>query len=143
MASVKGIKLVLKVGNGASPEVFTARCSLNAQRGIKFTADLQDTAEVDCTDPEKVAWLVRDKVSVSGEVNASGVLDKADLAFFFDWVKDKDAKNCEVVVDIAGGYLWEGAWHCSDFEVTGDRGKRCEISINLKSEGEIEGSAVD
>ena len=43
MASVKGIKLVLKVGNGATPEVFTARCSLNAQRGIKFTADLQDT----------------------------------------------------------------------------------------------------
>ena len=140
--SIKGIKLLMKVGNGADPEVFSIRCSLNAQRGIKFTADLQDTAEVDCTDPEKVAWLVRDKVSVSGEITASGTLEKADIPFFFDWLKGQDPKNVQVVVDVADGYQWDGAWHCGDFEVTGDRGKRAEISIGLKSEGEITGAAL-
>lgn len=142
MASVKGIKVVLKVGDGATPEVFTSRCSINAQRGIKFTVDLQDTAEVDCTDPEKVAWLVRDKLSVSGEITGSGALHKEDLAFFFDWLKDPEPKNCRLIVDVEDGYQWEGAWHLGDFEVTGDRGKRAEVSISMKSEGEITGAAV-
>lgn len=144
MASVKGIKLVLKIGDGATPtEAFTVRCSINAQRGIKFTADLQDTVEVDCTDPEKVAWLVRDKLSVQGEINGSGTLHKEDLPFFFTWLKSPDPKNCKVIVDVADGYEWSGAWHLGDFEVTGDRGKRAEVSIALKSEGEIEGAAYD
>lgn len=147
MAAVKharGVKLLLKVGDAASPEVFTARCTINAARGITFSAATNDFNIPECPDDGAVAWLGREKVSLSSTINGAGMLDTDDVDFFFDWLASEDAKNCQMVVDVPaadGGVIFQGAYHLTDFSITGDRGTKMEASITLQSDGEVTSAA--
>lgn len=88
MAEVKharGVKLLIKVGDGATPEVFETYCSINAERGITFTAGTNDQDIPDCQDPDAIAWVVREKTNLSASITGSGVLDTGDVQDFFDW----------------------------------------------------------
>jgi predicted secreted protein len=143
MATIKharGVKLLLKVGNGATPEVFNTFCSINAARGITFTSATNEFPAIDCDDPEKVAWLLREKASLSAAVTGAGTLNTPDVAAFFAWQVSPDSKNCQVVVDVPaadGGVVFEGAFHETDFEITGDLGAVQQCSITLASDGEV------
>jgi hypothetical protein len=136
----RGIKLVLKVGDGASPEVFTAKCSINSERGITFSSTTNDFNEIDCADPEKIAWLLREKANLSASFTGAGTLNTPDVAEFFAWLVSPDSVNCQVVVDVPaadGGIIFLGAWHLTDFGITGDRGAKQETTISLVSDGAI------
>lgn len=143
MAAVKharGVQLLLKVGNGADPEVFTAKCSINAARGITFTAATNDFEIPDCTDPVKIAWIAREKSSLSVAVTGAGILNTPDVQAFFDWWQSPDSVNCQVIVDVPsadGGVVFAGAYHLTDFSITGDKGAKQECSITLASDGEV------
>ena len=143
MAKIKnarGVLLVLKVGDGASPEQFTQFCSINTQRGITFTTATNESVDIDCDDPEAVAWLAREKQSLSAAVTGAGTLNTPDVQDFFDWLTDENAKNCQIVVDVPsadGGVIFEGAFHLTEFAITGDRGAKMECSISLASDGEV------
>jgi hypothetical protein len=147
MAAVKharGLKLLLKVGDGASPETFTALCTVNSQRGIVFTSPTNEFPEIDCSDPDAISWLLREKVSLSGAFTGAGILNTPDVEDMFDWLVSPDSKNCQVVVDVPaldGGIIFEGAWHLTDFGITGDRGAKMEGNITLASDGEISKAA--
>lgn len=141
MAAVKharGVKLLLKVGDGADPEVFTAYCTINAARNIKGTATTNDFNIPDCSDPDLLAWVVREKVSLSYTVSGAGILNTPDIQDFADWLALATSKNCQIVVDVPsadGGVIFEGAFHLTDFEITGDRGSKMEANISLASDG--------
>lgn len=138
--SMRGVKLTLLVGDGASPEQFETICSINTQRGLQFTTATNEAVDIDCSNPEALAWLAREKVSISASFNGSGTLNTPDVETFFDWLTSPDSKNCQVVVDVPavdGGVVFEGAWHLTDFEITGDRGAKAECSITCASDGEI------
>lgn len=140
----KGVKLVLKVGDGADPEVFTAKCSINAERGITFTAGTNDQDIPDCADPEKLAWVAREKTNLSATFTGSGVVNTPDVEGFFDWLADSDPKNAKVIVDVPsadGGVVFSGAWHLTEFSVTGNRGEKMQCSISLASDGEVTAAA--
>lgn len=143
MAAVKharGVKLVLKVGNGADPEVFTVKCSINAARGITFTAATNDFEIPDCTDLDQIAWIAREKSSLSVAVTGAGILNTPDVQSFFNWWKDQDSVNCQVIVDVPsadGGVVFQGAYHLTEFGITGDKGGKQECSISLASDGEV------
>lgn len=140
VSHTKGVKLVLKLGDGASPEVFAAKCSINAERGITFTSTLSDTAIPDCTDPEALAIIAREKTDYSAAVNGAGLLNVGDELFFFNWLKSPDAKNCQVIVDSVGGTTFSGAFHLGEFSITGNRGGKIECSISLSSDGAVAGA---
>lgn len=136
----RGVKLVLKVGDGASPEVFTALCSINAARGITFTSATNEFPAIDCDDPERIAWLLREKASLSAAVTGAGTLNTPDIQTFYDWLTSPDSKNCQVIVDVPsadGGVIFEGAFHETDFAITGDRGNKQECTITLASDGDV------
>lgn len=143
MAAIKharGVSLLLKIGNGAVPEVFTAYCSINAARGITFTAATNDFTIPDCADLEKIAWIAREKVSLSVATNGAGTLNTPDVVMFYDYWKSEDSKNCQIVVDVPagdGGVIFEGPFHLTEFAITGDKGAKQECSIALASDGEI------
>lgn len=147
MAAVKharGVKLLLKVGDGADPEVFTQQCSINADRGITFTAGANDQEVIDCEDPDAIAWVLREKTNLSASFNGSGLLNTPDLPFFFAFWKDPESRNCKVIVDVPGadgGIIWSGAWHMTEFGVTGNRGEKAQVSIAMASDGEITSAA--
>lgn len=143
MAVVKharGVKLLLKVGDGASPETFAAFCTVNAARGITFTSAANDFNIPDCTDPDQIAWIAREKVSLSVAVTGAGILNTPDVQDFFDWWTSENSKHCQIVVDVPsadGGQIFEGSFHLLDFAITGDRGAKMQATLTLASDGEI------
>lgn len=147
MAAVKharGVKLLIKVGDGATPEVFSTPCSINAERGITFTAGVNDQDIPDCSNPDAIAWVVREKTNLSASITGSGVLDTEDAEFFFDWLKSEDPKNVKVIVDVpasAGGVIFTGSFHLGEFSITGNRAEKMQASISLSSNGEITSGA--
>lgn len=143
MALVKharGVKLLIKVGDGADPEVFTAMCSINAARSISGEAGTNDFNIPDCEDPDALAWVVREKNSLSYSFSGAGILDTDNVETFTDWLADPSSRNAQIVVDVPaadGGVIFAGAWHLTGFEITGDRGGKMETSISGVSDGEI------
>lgn len=138
---MRGVKLLIKVGDGASPEVFTTYCSINADRGISFKATTNDFNIPDCDDPDLMAWLVREKVSLSGDITGAGTLNTPDTEAFFNWVISSATRNVQIYLDgvsgADGGGHWAGAYHCTQFDLTGGVGNKVQASIQLTSDGEI------
>lgn len=135
-----GVKLLLKVGDGASPEGFTAFCSVNAARGITFSSQTNEFPDIDCDNPEAVAWVATEKTNLSCKVTGAGTLNTPDVDDFFEWQTSSDPKNCHIVVDVPsadGGVIFEGAFHLTEFAITGDRGAKMQCSISLASDGEV------
>lgn len=147
MAEIKharGVKLLLKVGDGASPEVFSTYCSVNADRGITFTAGINEQDVIDCADPDAVAWVAREKTNLSAAITGSGMLNTPDVEEFFDWQTSEEAKNVKVVVDVPsadGGVIFSGRFHLTEFSITGNRGEKMQASISLSSDGEVTSAA--
>lgn len=138
--TVKGSKLLIKVGNGADPEVFSHNCSINAQRGMALSAETNDSNVPDCDDPDAIPWLEREKRSKSGTITGQGTLNASDQDLFFAWLVSDDTKNVKVVTDISGatgGRVYAGAFHCTQFEITGAIGEKVQANITLVSSGEI------
>lgn len=144
MAAIKharGVKLLLKVGDGAEPEVFTAICSINTSRELAFDAATNEFNIGDCEDPELIGWLVREKVSLSSSFSGAGTLNTPDIQRMWDWYKSPEAKNCQLVMDVPsadGGVIWSGAYHLTNFGLNGDIGTKAQASVSLVSDGEVE-----
>lgn len=136
----RGVKLVLKVGDGASPEVFTALCSINAERGVTFNAQTNDQTIPDCTDPDAMAWVSREVETLSLDVTGGGMLDKGNVKTMWDWWQSGDSRNCKVILDddtAANVITWTGAFKLPTFDLTGNRGEKVQTSLSLSSDGEV------
>ena len=136
----RGVQLLIMVGDGGSPEVFAAYCTINAARSVTGEAATNDFNIPDCVEPDKVGWLAREKVSLSYSAEGAGILNTPDVQIFADWLADPLSRNCQIVVDVPaadGGVVFAGPFHCTKFEITGDRGSKMEATISLVSDGEI------
>lgn len=147
MAEIKharGVKLLIKVSDGGSPIQYNTYCSINAERGITFTAGINEQDVIDCADPEAVAWIVREKTNLSATITGGGMLDTEDVEEFYDWLVSEDSKSVKVVVDVPGadgGVVFTGNFHLTEFSVTGNRGEKMQASISLASDGAISKAA--
>jgi predicted secreted protein len=132
-----GTQLFIKIGDGASPEEFVHPCLINAARGIQFSSNNNSVVVPDCDNPEDPAWqkIVKDALSVG--ITGEGKLDvvEATLTAYTAWWKSTLPKNVQVWLSTTG--YWEGAFHLTDWDVTGDRGDFATASITLASDGEI------
>lgn len=138
--TARGTKLLFKIGDGESPETFTAICTINTSRGIVFSANMSEQSVPDCADPDLPAWIDRNKESLSAAVNGAGLLNTPDIDLMFEFLKDPDSRNCQFVVDVPsadGGRVFEGFFHCTQFEVTGEGAQNSTASLAFASDGEI------
>lgn len=131
----KNFKVLL--GNGATPEVFTAPCGLTST-GLALSKDTNSTVVPDCTDPDAAAWVERDVVSLSAAISGSGVLATESLATWEAAFITTNAVNVRIQVDVVtvGGY-WAGAFHLTRFEPGGTRGNRASVTIAMESDGTV------
>lgn len=136
----RGVKLVLKVGDGADPEVFTALCTINAERGITFNKDMGEETIPDCTDPDLIGWVAREGRSKSISFDGGGMLNKQDVADFWAWWDGDDSKNCKVILDDdlpANVITFSGAFKMPSFAINGDRGSKATATMSIASDGAV------
>lgn len=137
IAKLKGTALYIKVGNAASPEVFAHPCLINAKRGIKFTSNTNKIIMPDCTNPDDPAWNEAIKDGLSASIDGAGKLDNvlATIQFYDTWFRAGDPKNVQVWLGTVG--RWPGAFHLTNFEISGDRNDYAEVSLTLESTGAL------
>lgn len=135
ISKIRGTQLYIKVGNGADPEVFTHPCLINTKRGIQFQSSTNKIITPDCEAPDDPAWTEAIKDALSASINGAGTLDTSAVADYDAWFRSPDAKNVQVWIGALGH--WEGEFHLTNFEITGDRGGLAETTIALESAGII------
>ncbi len=133
-------EFLILVGDGMSPETFAAPCGLTS-KGFNQTANTQDTVVPDCDDPDAPAYIERAVVSVSGEITGQGVLAmEAFNEVWEPWFRSTAPMNARVKLNKShaehGGY-YEGSFLLSQFNMTGQRGERVNVSVTMVSNGAI------
>ncbi|MDD2870324.1 MAG: hypothetical protein PHN62_17290, partial [Neomegalonema sp.] len=83
-------KLLILVGDGATPEVFKSPCALNS-RSIQFSAQVQEDQVLTCpgSDPDafdpEPGWIEKVKTALSASARGSGKLAATDKPMWWDW----------------------------------------------------------
>ncbi|MDB5597378.1 MAG: hypothetical protein JWM36_4339 [Hyphomicrobiales bacterium] len=137
--TLSAAKLLLLVGNGAGTEVFAAPCGLTS-RGINFSKSTNDVTVPDCDDPDAPAWTERVAQSLSGTISGKGILAMEAFETWREFFFSTATKNVRIKLDTTlannGGYF-EGKFHCTTFNVTGDIGNKIQVDIELQNDGEV------
>lgn len=137
--------MLLKVGDGASPEQFAHYCSINAEREFALEANVNESIAIDCDNPDAPGWVDREVESNSAQITGSGLLNGPDYAEFFEWFNSGLPRNVQVVLNVSavnGGGQCEGAFLLTNLTKTGNRGEKVNVSITLQSTGAVEYEAA-
>lgn len=138
--AINGTKLLIQIGNGATPEVFTHDCLVNTDRGIAFSSDENRQVIPDCDNPDAPAWSVLNKDGLQAQITGSGMLHTASTEEWFNWFNSDTAKNIRVVVDTSGadgGGYWSLKAKLTGFEVTGSRNEKATATVTIGSDGPV------
>ena len=137
--TVKGTKVRLLQGNGASPEVFTSFCGLTA-KSINFQTNTNETFIPDCDDPEAPQWRELSKSGRYVSLSGSGLLNMASLASFQAAYDEDETQTYRFEIAVPalqhGGH-WIGQFMLTNFQVTGNDGELTTVEITLESSGEV------
>ena len=131
---IEGEKLLVKVGDGAVPEVFTHPCLINTTRGVNFTSNDTTTEVADCDNPQNPSKVVRKIRSIDFAVSGAGKLHKTDALAYINWWNSGIAKNVQIVQNDTGangGWTGSGSMLLKDFAITGIKGDYQDCTINL------------
>ena len=122
--TIKGGKVSVKLGDGASPEVFSSPCGLT-QRGLTLTKNLNEVILPDCDDPDSVDWVGRDAASLSMSISGQGVLASESVEAWMDAAESIDSINVKLeIVFPAKTYTYTGRMHVESFEIGANNGEQ-------------------
>lgn len=137
--TLSGSKVLLKISDGSSPLAFIAPCALTTKSNA-FSASTNESIVPDCDDPDLPAWVERDVSSLSSTISGSGVLAMESLEEWQEFFTSGTARFVRFELSIAGasgGGYWQGEYILSSFSVSGERGNKAQVEIELVSDGEV------
>lgn len=129
-------KFLVKIGDGASPEVFTDPCGLTT-KGFTRTANMNDTNVPDCDNPDAPSWLGRDVVSYQGNIAGSGVVAQESFDIWEDWWNAGTTRNVRIELGSPPVNAWTMPAKLQEFTQTAERGNKVQMTVNLVSDGAI------
>ncbi|MCA6098865.1 phage tail tube protein [Bradyrhizobium australafricanum] len=130
---IAGTKLLILVGDGASPEVFAEPCGLTT-KSFNLTASTNTTLIPDCDDPEAPAWEAKDVNSLAAQVSGSGVMAVESYAKWNDWFMSAAARNAQIKLDNAGLGHYAGSFILTSLKLTGTRGQKVTVDVTLDND---------
>lgn len=129
-------KMRILLGDGASPEVFTAPCGLTT-KALRVSKDLSDVLIPDCDDPDAPNWLARDVTSLSIEITGEGLLAAESEAVWNDATFSTESVNVKVEIEFTTGTrTFLGKFHVTA-SPTAQAGQRVSIDVSMQSDGII------
>ena len=139
MSQQIGRLLIIKIGDGASPEVFSALCGVQTRK-FNLSANEVDTTIPDCANPDKTPQKTVEPGIKNRTFTGSGKFVKsANTTAFMQHVIDATKFNAQVVVPGLGEF--EGEWMVSDFELSGEQEGNMDFSATFAAAGALEFTA--
>lgn len=135
---------LVKVGNAASPEVFSAPCGFT-EKALQLSADTVDTTLPDCDDPDAPSWVARDVTRLAAQVTGSGVMATESVATWRAWYLSGNPKNVRVEIagaSSAGGGYYAGAFLLTSMELGAKIGEKVTCNVTLVSDGPVTWTAA-
>lgn len=124
-----GRTLLIKIGDGADPQVFTNLCGFKT-RSFNMSANEVDTTIPDCTNPAGPVVKTSRPGTQNRTFNGSGnfVSSTASKALL-NKIRAGAAFDAQVIVPGDGAY--EGSWMVTDFSFSGDVETNMEFSATF------------
>jgi hypothetical protein len=132
----EGQSVLVKIGDGASPEVFAHDCMINLTRGFTIDANMIEEEVFDCDAPDAPAVIYRLKRSVSISVTGTGKCHKTSLSTWLAYAKSASAKNVKIEIAGTGGQRITLAMHCGSFGIEGEPKNYATANVSLASHGD-------
>lgn len=120
-----GEQLLIQFGNGATPEVFTASCTINTTRSLDLTGTASSTEIADCVTPSNPAVTVRQIKSTDCKFTGAGIADAPAAWAMLQAQTAGKAINCKVIQNrtgAAGGFTGTGPFVITGLNIAGARG---------------------
>lgn len=124
-----GGQILVQVGNGASPEVFSHPALINTSRGFTITNATESDEIPDATDPLAVATTIRRTRASDTKIDGAGLVDTASVAEYMAWAASGEARNCKVQI---GSTTVTAKYILTSFQVSGERVKASECQLTLE-----------
>lgn len=135
--TLRGSLMLLEIGDGGSPETFDNPCGLTA-KAFNRTWTTNDDSVPDCDDPDAPTYAARTKDTASATISGSGILAKEYLGAYESFYADADSRNCRITLDYTTGPIeYTGLFHLTTFNITGNRGEKVQVEIEMQSDGEF------
>lgn len=140
MAQAKTIKFgeqMLLIGDGATPEVFSAPCGITSLTKSTST-NTSDIDIPDCDDPDLVIWLGIDEVSRRMTLTFSGTLAQQSLPLWQEWEMEGGFRNVRWLRNLTDPTLrgqLEGPALLTEFEESSEARGRYTFSGTLIFDG--------
>ena len=138
---LRGVKLGIKVSDEGGTPVFAHPCLINAARAFEIAAETNAVRIPDCTNPELIAWVRREKVSLSANISGAGKLHSSDTETYFGLVTRDTSiavrvELMDVVLADGGGYF-AGSFFVTRFALSGDIGDFVGCDLAMESDGAV------
>lgn len=135
-----GTVVAIFLESTATPGQFIRPCGLTSHT-VTFTKNMQEVQVPDCDDPSLASWIERGVESLDFSANGSGVLAAEAVDDWWDAFNTTESINARVYIgkptDTDNGRYWSGKVHLNNFEVTGERGNKAQVSVGIVSDGEM------
>lgn len=133
----RGTSLLIKLGDGGSPEIFDFPCGLTTT-GLNRSAETSDTSVPDCDDPDAPAWTEREVSTNSWEATGSGVLAAESVAIWDAWHASGLPKNVQIDMGtVAAGRRYTGRALLTSYNITGERGSKVQVEVTISGDGAL------
>lgn len=130
-----GRLLFIRIGDGASPEVFKNLCGLNA-RSFNMSANEVDTTIGNCENPAETPQKTAEPGIKNRTFTGSGkYVSGADTKKFQQYVEAAIKFNAEVNVPGLGTFT--GPWFVSEFEFSGELEGNMDFSATFVAAGAL------
>jgi predicted secreted protein len=138
VSNVAGEFLVLQLGNGATPEVFTATATINTTRTLDMTAIASVTELADTVSPSNPAITYRQIKSYDLKFSGSGIADAPSILAIMQWLQSGAQKNAKVIQNrtgAQGGFTVAVPLVITSFQLAGVRGDMQTFTATFEAAG--------
>lgn len=142
--TIKFGKMRVYLGDGESPEVFTAPCGFT-ERSFTRSKSLNETQLPDCLDEDAAVVVARDVASIDWAVTGQGVMASEAVEVWDAFYDSTDSRNVRVEFvwpAPLGTITYTGLAHLENFEIGATVGNRVTVNISLAADGALTRSPV-
>jgi predicted secreted protein len=135
--TVRGQKVALQLGDGASPEVFTTVCGITT-KGLQRTRAVNDAVVWDCTDPDALPITEREAAAGDWSISGSGQAVVAELGRLEEAYETP--ANWRIVFFGTGTTVvrsYTGNAIMTDLNLGAVNGEKATISLTLSGNGAL------